>query len=210
MMLRSKLRAAGLGTLLLVLGGCGVATQDQAQPLPSGAFPVADPDKPTDQSTLETELFFVSGPGLEPVSEAIANRTARGVLAALHAGPPVDRSNDLRTLINEPLEGNPMLSVTSVETDGLVILARTDDFTLLPAQDQILLVGQVVTSLDDIGLTGVLITDPEGMAVPLALPDGRVLEGPARAEDYESLLITSPSASPTPQGATAGGGVPDN
>jgi hypothetical protein len=198
--------------LLVLLGGCGVATQDQAQPLPSGAFPVADPGQTSDQTALETELFFVSGPGLEPVSEAITNRTARGVLAALHAGPPADRSNDLRTLINEPLEGTQMLSVTSVEAGGLVILARTDDFTLLPAQDQILLVGQVVSSLDDIGLTEVLITDPDGMPVPLALPDGRVLEGPARAEDYESLLITSPSDSPTPRGATAGAGtaVPDN
>lgn len=207
---RGGRRLAGLAASLVILAGCGVATQDQAQPLPSGAFPVVETDVSTSPAALEAQIYFVSGPGLEPVTQTISARTARRVLAALEAGPPADRRNDLRTLINEPLEGTPMLSVTSVQPGGQVVLARTDAFTLLPAQDQVLLVGQVVTSLDDIGLTSVVITDPEGTAVPLALPDGRVLEGPAMAEDYAALLTRGASAGPTPtpgDSASPGGGA---
>lgn len=185
---------AAVLTACLLLAGCGVATQDQAQPLPSGAFPVVGSEQSTVEPVSQTDLYFVSGPGLEAVSESIRLRTARGVLTALGAGPPPERRNDLRTLINEPLNGTPLLSVTSVEGDR-VVLARTDDFPLLPASDQVLLIGQVVLSLDGIGRTSVMVTDMEGMAVPLALPDGRVLEGPARAEDFEALLAAGGAAS---------------
>ena len=70
-----------------------------------------------------------------------------------------------------------------------MVLARTDAFTLLPANDQVLLVGQVVTSLAEVGLTSVIITDQAGLPIPLVLPDGRVLEGPATADDYDVLVV---------------------
>ena len=57
--------------------------------------------------------------------------------------------------------------------------------------------GQVVRSLDDIGLGSLVITDPNGVPIPLALPDGRVLEGPATAADYAALIaVPLPSTSP--------------
>lgn len=196
---RQGLIALGLGLILGGLAGCGVTTQDTAQPLPSGAIPVIEPTPSPSPSARESTVYFVSGRGLEPVSEAINDRTAQGVLAALAAGPPMERQADLRTLINDPLDGTPMLVVTSVSESGQVVLARTEAFTLLPANDQVLLVGQVVSSLDDIGLVSVVITDPEGVPIPLALPDGRVLEGPATAADY-AALVAVPLASTSPDG----------
>jgi len=194
---RQGLIALGLGLILGGLAGCGVTTQDTAQPLPSGAIPVIEPTPSPSPSARESTVYFVSGRGLEPVSEAINDRTAQGILAALAAGPPMERQADLRTLINDPLDGTPMLTVTSVGESGQVVLARTEAFTLLPANDQILLVGQVVSSLDDIGLGSVVITAPDGVPIPLALPDGRVLEGPATAADYAALIVV-PSASVSP------------
>ena len=196
-MSRAGLIALGLGLLLAGIGGCGVTTQDTAQPLPSGAIPVTVPTPSPSPSARQGTVYFVSGRGLEPVPEALNDRTAQGVLAGLAAGPPLERQADLRTLINDPLDGTPMLVVTSVSESGQVVLARTEAFTLLPANDQVLLVGQVVSSLDDIGLGSVVITDPNGVPIPLALPDGRVLEGPATAADYAALIaVPLPSTSP--------------
>jgi hypothetical protein len=178
--------AAGV---LVALGGCGVSVQEEAQSLPAGALPtVVSTPKPSPSAKQDT-VFFVSGRGLEGVSEPVRDHSAQGVMEALASGPPIERQTDLRTLLLDPLTGAPVLTVVSQTPSGRVVLARTDAFTLLPANDQVLLVGQVVTSLAEVGLTSVIITDQAGLPIPLALPDGRVLEGPATADDYDSLVV---------------------
>lgn len=183
---------AGRVALALVLAalssGCGVEVQEEAQSLPSGALPTLAPSPTPSPTARRATVYFVSGPGLEGVQERINDRSAVGVMAALAAGPPIERQADLRTLLMDPLTGEPVLKVVSESPSGRVMLARTDAFTLLPANDQVLLVGQVVTSLGDVGLTSVVITDQAGLPIPLVLPDGRVLEGPATAEDYDALV----------------------
>lgn len=185
---RSAVVAAVLGLVLGGLTGCGVTVQEEAESLPSGALPAVAPSPTPSPTAQEATVFFVSGPGLEGVTEPVTDRTAAGVMAALAAGPPVERQADLRTLLMDPLSGTPMLTVLSEGPAGQVVLERTDAFTLLPATAQVLLVGQVVASLDDVGLGSVIIVDEVGNALSLALPDGRVLEGPATAMDYEALL----------------------
>jgi hypothetical protein len=195
-MIRARCVALAVATGLLVVSatGCGVAVQEEAQSLPSGALPPVAPTStpsPTPTPTAkEATIFFVSGPGLEGVDEPISERNAYGVMAALAAGPPIERQTDLRTLLQvDPLTGEPFLTVVAQTPMGGVILERSDAFTSLPAADQVLLVGQVVTSLDAIGLTSVTITDQAGRPVPPPLPDGRVLLGPATAADYEVLVV---------------------
>jgi hypothetical protein len=197
-------RAATLPVLLMLLvlvgvAGCGVSTQDQAQSLPSGALPGITPT-PTPTPTPspisnEATVYFVSGRGLEGVREAVNERSVAGVMAALAAGPPVDRASDLRTLLVDPLTRAPVLTVVDSTASGQVVLSRTEAFTLLPANDQVLLVGQVVSSLAEVGISSVVITDETGQPIPLVLPDGRVLEGPATPADYSVLVIGSPDAS---------------
>ena len=186
--------AVALGLVVVPVTGCGVAVQEEAQSLPSGALPpVAPTSTPSPMPTPTAKgatIFFVSGPGLEGVDEPISERNAYGVMAALAAGPPIERQTDLRTLLQvDPLTGEPFLTVVAQTPMGGVVLERSDSFTSLPAADQVLLVGQVVTSLDAIGLTSVTITDQDGRPVPPPLPDGRVLLGPATAADYEVLVV---------------------
>lgn len=185
--------AASVALVLVIAGltGCGVQVQEEAQSLPSGALPTVAPSPLPSPTAKQATVFFVSGRGLEGVEEPVNERSALGVMAALAAGPPIERQTDLRTLLLDPLTGEPMLTVLSESPTGRVVLARTDAFTLLPANDQVLLVGQVVTSLDDVGLTSVVITDQAGLPIPLVLPDGRVLEGPATADEYDTLVIDS-------------------
>jgi hypothetical protein len=183
--------AAGavLGLVLSGMSGCGVSVQDQAQSLPSGALPTLPPSPTPSPTARQSTVYFVSGRGLEGVSEPVNDRSAAGVLAALAAGPPIERQAELRTLLLDPLTGEQMLTVLSESPSGRVVMARTDAFTLLPATDQVLLVGQVVTSLAQVGLTSLIITDQAGLPIPLVLPDGRVLEDPATAQDYDSLVV---------------------
>ncbi|MDH3958378.1 MAG: hypothetical protein OEU98_02760 [Actinomycetota bacterium] len=196
--------SAMLPVLLMLLAlvgvsGCGVSTQDQAQSLPSGALPGITPTpSPTPTPTPisnEATVYFVSGRGLEGVREAVNERSVAGVMASLAAGPPADRASDLRTLLVDPLTGAPVLTVVDSTASGQVVLSRTEAFTLLPANDQVLLVGQVVSSLAEVGISSLVITDEAGQPIPLVLPDGRVLEGPATAADYAVLVIGAPGAS---------------
>ena len=184
---------------LMGVSGCGVSTQDEAQSLPSGALPGITPTpSPTPTPTPisnEATVYFVSGRGLEGVREAVNERSVAGVMASLAAGPPADRASDLRTLLVDPLTGAPVLTVVDSTASGQVVLSRTEAFTLLPANDQVLLVGQVVSSLAEVGISSLVITDEAGQPIPLVLPDGRVLEGPATAADYAVLVIGAPGAS---------------
>jgi len=190
---RRAVATAVVGLALSGLAGCGVSVQEQAQSLPSGALPTVAPTPTPSPTAQEATVYFVSGPGLKGVREPVSDRSAIGVMAALGAGPPVERQADLRTLLLDPLTGMSMLTVVSEGPAGQVVLEHTDAFTFLPANDQVLLVGQVVASLDDVGFTSVVIVDEAGVAIPLALPDGRVLEGPATAADFEALLIDAKS-----------------
>jgi hypothetical protein len=176
-------------SLVAATSGCGVSVQQEAQSLPAGALPTVAPTPMPSPTAKEDTIFFVSGRGLEGVREPVSDHSALGVMAALGAGPPIERQADLRTLLLDPLTGAAMLTVVSQSPSGRVVLARSDAFTLLPANDQVLLVGQVVTSLAEVGLTSVIITDEAGLPIPLVLPDGRVLEGPATAADYDALVV---------------------
>ena len=175
-----------------LLGGCGPDLQQSAEPLPSGALPSASSPAPSEaQQSRETAIYFVNGPQLEGVAEPITDRTAAGVMAALIAGPPADRQEDLRTLLLDPLTAEPLLSVTRVTPEGVVILRHTDAYLQTPPIDQVLLMGQVVRSMAEVGLRRVLLTDSAGQLVPVALPDGRVREGAVTPTDYRSLLVAS-------------------
>jgi hypothetical protein len=175
---------------VLALAGCGVQAQQEAQPLPSGALqtPTPTPSPSPTPIVREIPLFFVSGPLLEAVPGFVPVRSAEGVITALAAGPPVGQQAELRTLMLDPLTSAPMFSVVAETPGGQVTLQRTDAFLEMPATDQVLLVGQVVHSMAEVGLSQVVITDPTGALTNLALPDGRSIVGPVTAADYATLL----------------------
>lgn len=188
-----RLCAALLGALLgaVLLGACAPSLQDAAEPLPSGALPSAAPAPSEAQLSKDTAIYFVNGRQLEGVAEPITDHTAGGVMVALAAGPPASRQQDLRTLLLDPLTAAPLLTVTRVTPEGVVILRHTDAYLQTPAADQVLLMGQVVRSMAGVGLRRVLLTNSAGELVTVSLPDGRVREGAVTPGDYRSLVVES-------------------
>jgi hypothetical protein len=185
---RAARGAVGVVMAALVVG-CGVQLQDAAEPLPGGLLPNATPSPTATATEQETVVFFVTGRQLEGVAEPVTERSATGIMEALAAGPPIDREAELRSLLLDPLTSAPLLVVSSVTPTGEVLVTRTEGFLTLPATDQILLTGQVVHSMDGIGIPRVIMVDGAGAVVPVTLPDGRVQEGAVTAEDFADLLV---------------------
>jgi hypothetical protein len=47
----------------------------------------------------------------------------------------------------------------------------------------------VVLSLDEVGLSRVVVVDEAGTPVPVTLPDLRVVKRPITASDFDDLLV---------------------
>ncbi len=68
-------------------------------------------------------------------------------------------------------------------------VALSPAFSALPPAEQVLLLGQVVLSLTGAGASFVSFVDEAGSPVAVPLPDGRLLDTPATARDYGTLII---------------------
>ena len=66
----------------------------------------------------------------------------------------------------------------------------SEAFAVLPPAEQVLVLGQVVLTLTDAGAEAVQVTDAAGTPLAVPLPDGRLLDRPATAADYSSLIAT--------------------
>lgn len=188
-------RAARLAALALLLvgmpmSGCGIQLQDQAEPLPVEAIPKAVASPTPTQTARSTTVYYLNGRQLEGVPEAIESRTADGIMGALAAGPPADRQDELSSLLIDPFTGLPLMTVVSVTPSGLVTVARSDAFLGVPAPDQVLLIGQIVMSLDELGMSQVQIVDSFGVPVSISLPDGRTRVGTVTPDDFAELVVS--------------------
>jgi hypothetical protein len=208
---------AALGAALL-LGACGVPLQSQPQPLPADVIPaplptVAPSPTPTQSTTASPSptpsllrLWFVREDGLVSVDSTIPTGSApSAVLDALATGPAPDQlESGLRTIAVDPLTGLPLVTVPPVAptpppvTDSppsvvplpqVVTVQLSSAFSVLPPTEQVLLLGQVVLSLTGDGAESVSFTDEAGTTLAVPLPDGRLLDVPARARDYTSLIV---------------------
>ena len=193
----------------LLLTGCGVPLQDSAQPLPPEVIPppVVSPTEtpapsptaspsPTSTQSPAVELvdfFFIREDGLVPLPSDITSPTSpEVVLEGLTAGPPPETG--LRSVVVDPLTGNALVGVF-VPGDPEVALPTADvtiavasAFGSLPSAEQVLLLGQVVLSLSSAGYSTVSVVDEAGSPLAVPLPDGRLLDRPATALDYASLI----------------------
>ncbi len=179
------------------LTGCGVPLESSAQPLPSDVLPPSPSPSPSPTQTSSptpapatARLWFVQDEGIVPVTGPVEGSQPQELLDALAAGPPADTEN-LRTVVVDPLTGEAF--VRAVETDpprpGIVTVQAATAFTALPPTEQVLLLGQVVLTLTGVRTTdGVLVVNEQGEALAVPLPDGRLLDGPATAADYRSLV----------------------
>jgi len=202
-------RIAMTAVAALLMTGCGVPLQDSAQPLPPEVIPppVVSPTEtpapsptatpsPTSTQSPAIELvdfFFIREDGLVPLPSDITSPTApEVVLEGLTSGPPPETG--LRSVVVDPLTGNALVSVF-VPSDPEVALPTADvtiavgsAFGSLPSAEQVLLLGQVVLSLSSAGYSTVSVVDEAGSPLAVPLPDGRLLDRPATALDYASLI----------------------
>lgn len=210
---RPGLRASIAVTLLTVMvGGCGVPLEDSAQPLPPEVIPppIVVPTLEPEPSTGPTaspspssspsptvaveivDLYFIREDGLVPLVSDLPSPVApQVVLDGLAAGPPAETG--LRSVVVDPLTGTALVSEyvpsgsESLPTADATI-AVASSFSSLPSAEQVLLLGQVVLSLSSAGSNTVSIVDEAGSPLAVPLPDGRLLDRPATALDYASLI----------------------
>jgi hypothetical protein len=185
-----------------------VPTQDTAQPLateviappaipatpsPSPSVTVGPTNSPEPSSTVDVlvDLWFAGDTGLVPVpTEVFPPDSEQAILAGLVAGPP--ENEQLRTVVVDPLTGDPLVSVFEgepavVAPGATVFIALSPEFAALPPNEQVLVLGQVVVSISGAGLGAVEFVDSTGSPVAVPLPDGRLLDRPATTSDYISL-----------------------
>jgi len=100
----------------------------------------------------------------------------------------------LRSVVVDPLTGTPLVGVFTQGDQNLplpiadVTIAASSAFSSLPSAEQVLLLGQVVLSLSSAGYSTVSVVDEAGSPLAVPLPDGRLLDRPATALDYASLI----------------------
>lgn len=148
---------------------------------------------PTESPAVElVDLYFIREDGLVPLASDVAVPTdAQTVLDRLAAGPPVETG--LRSVVVDPLTGTALVSVFTPTGDtdlptASVTIAVANAFSSLPPTEQVLLLGQVVLSLSSAGFATVSVVDAAGAPLAVPLPDGRLLDRPATALDYASLI----------------------
>lgn len=193
--------AAIIGSLLLA--ACGVPVDSSAKPLPDGVLPTLSPTAtPTPTQTTSPEpipetarLWFVRDEGVVPVTAAVAGSDPQQLLDAL-ASPPVS-AREVRSLMIDPLTAQALVrvAVDAPPLPRIVTVEADAAFTALPPNEQVLLLGQVVLTLTGTRATdGVAVVNEQGESLAIPLPDGRLLDGPATASDYRSLVLSSAAA----------------
>ena len=189
---RTYLLAAALAAVAAVVGGCGVPTQGQATAVTVENLGRPGSGTPSETTAGATTLWFVQDNRLVAVRAGSSAVTSGELLDLLASGPPQGAPNSMRSLVADPAHGGALLGIPADQAarppSGQVTVAVTDAFGSLPADEQVLLLGQVVITLGHAGASSVLLTDPDGVPLAMPLPDGRLLDGPARAADYSSLI----------------------
>jgi hypothetical protein len=180
--------------------------------------PSPEPAASSQPATSYLRLWFVQEGGLAAAESTLPEGSAPDlVVQSLAIGPtPEQVADGLRTVARDPLTGLALVSVavgsptsspspsamptpTTAATGppmvvpasppGSVTVILNSAFGALPPVEQVLLLGQVVLSLTGSGETSVSFTDESGNPVAVPLPDGRLLDVPATARDYSSLIV---------------------
>ncbi len=190
------MRPVVLIALLPLLAACGVATQSEAQRLPTalvtptraGAQPI-----PYGQRQQRLILWFVKDRSLVPeFSDLARDAGARSVIDALVKGPTTgDAIDGYRTLAADPVTGEGLVRVDSQGPGShqLIRVQLSSNFASLASSEQVLLLGQVVLSLSDAGYGSVQFADTNNADVAVPLQNGSLQSNPVTLDDYRSLIL---------------------
>lgn len=185
-----------LGALLVTACGVGAEELPRALPADPAGDQVVAPDEENWRAGVLTELWFAQNEQLVPI-----NRTSDSLLTneeklkALEAGPTTtEAAQGLRTALAPVLPDVPL--VITAEADGVPIdvpegqtaVVLNPEFVRLPSQEQLLILGQVVLTLNELPSDSVLFVDDEGSPVGVPLPNGRLTSEPVTIADYAQLI----------------------
>lgn len=175
-------------------------------PTPTSTTSSSPTSEPTptepEPETARLRLWLVQNDGLVAVESSLPVGTNPDyIMQALAVGPTsVQAAQGLRTIASDPLTGQPLAVIATVSpatsaptefdpaVEDSIAVELSPAFSALPPTEQVLLLGQVVLSLTGAGESSVVFVDQSGARLAVPLPDGRLLDTPARASDYGPLI----------------------
>lgn len=195
------IRGALAGALAaLLLAGCGVPTEAQPRPLPTQSAPPTSTATPGPQPTAteqQVTLWFVREGRLVPTLRNTEDPVdSQGLIDLLADGPTQqEAAAGLRSAVVSVVTREPIVATAAslgVAVDpvprGTIAVVLDPEFTDLLASEQVLVLGEVVTTLTVGRVDALLFVDENGQPLGVPLPDGRLKNGPVGRADYASLV----------------------
>lgn len=183
-----------LGPIALVAAACTTVVAcgfpEQSRPervnVDINTVPEAEPSVPAVDPHETVQVWMVADGSLTPVARSLPLPVAPAdVLAALAAGVTVDESESgLRSAIPD---SSMVLDATVSGGTAVVVLDRS--FLDIPADDQVVAVGQIVVTLTDLRGVGRVRFEIDGEPVAVPLPTGDSSQEPVSRDDFRDLLL---------------------
>jgi hypothetical protein len=185
--------------LLLVAVGltaCGVPTDSSPRSLPTEVLDALNSSEPAEDTGGElAELWFVRDEKIAPVERRVEQLLSpEETLLLLEAGPTAEEKEaGLRTALVPVVADTPL--VATAAASGLTVPAGNkqtavvldDQFSELPSEEQLLILGQVVFTLAPEPDESVLFVNSSGTPIGVPLPNGRLSSGAVNRSNYEAL-----------------------
>lgn len=178
---------------------CGVSAESRSRALPPEAGGPLASHAPVEADAAATRfmaLWFVADRNLVQVDRRTdSSVTAQDKIDALEAGPTQKELNEgMRTAVTSVVQDVPL--VITADAAGVPIPAGpnriavvlSEEFASLPGDEQLLALGQVVTTLTAGTSFAVRFVGDDGIPVGVPLADGRLVNRPVDANDYKSML----------------------
>lgn len=174
----------------------GVGQSSPAEPNVMGP-----PTMEASPAASRLRIWLVRDDGLIAVETELPRETEPNeVIEAIGSGvAPAEAEQGARTIVRDPLTSQSLVFIAepsqvsagvgdSSQDRGVVTVGLSASFGALPPSEQVLLLGQVVLSLAGAGYSSVSFTDDLGNPLAVPLPDGRLLDTPASARDFATLI----------------------
>lgn len=180
----------------VAVAACGVPTDSAPRSLPTEVLDALNSAEPAENSGGElAELWFVRNAKIVPVERRVEQQlTPEEALLLLEAGPTAEEKEvGLRTALvpvaaNTPLVATAAASGLSVPAGNKQTAVVLDDqFSELPSEEQLLILGQVVFTLATEPDESVLFVNSSGTPIGVPLPNGRLSNGAVTRSNYDAL-----------------------
>ena len=173
--------------------GCGVPTQQSAEPIENDRLPIALQERAVPDATVGPPLesiavWLVRDDALSSVVHLVESPVTPGVaLRQLELGATqAEQRQGLRSAI--PDAG--MVGDATV-TRGTTTVELAQSFDQIPPRDQMLAIAQIVLTLTDLRGVGRVQFERSDASLAVPLADGSMTDEPVSADDYFALVSTS-------------------